>query len=325
MSTQTIWYTERAAGIVGYVLVTLLVVIGLMLSNRVRTRRWPMFAIEDVHRFVGILAGVFVALHVTLILFDTFIPFSLGQVLVPFTASYRPLATGLGTVALELLIAVAIANALRRRIPHRLWRGVHYLGFAVWATVTVHGLTAGSDRHDLWLLAIYIISVTAVLSGLIIRVSSNRPELGQALGLGGIAAAVIVGILAVLPAAAAPSRKSVSASPRTLPHAYRGTLTAQIEQQDGGRNSLLSIAGQTTGSRGAQVRIDLLGNAFGIARTSLQVKFPNAETCVGTVSRLGPDGFAGDCSTADGQNRTVQASWTVDRSTNTVNGRLALT
>ena len=123
-----IWYAERAAGVVSYVLVTLLVVLGLTLSNRVRSKQWPMFAIEDVHRFVGILAGVFITLHVSLIAIDPFLPFSLTQILVPFTAGYRPLATGLGTVALELLVAVAITNALRRRIPQRIWRTTHYLG-----------------------------------------------------------------------------------------------------------------------------------------------------------------------------------------------------
>ena len=95
-NTVAIWYAERAAGIISYLLLSLLVVLGLALSNRVRTQRWPMFAIEDVHRFVGILAAVFITLHVSLIAIDSFLPFSLMQILVPFSATYRPLATGLG-------------------------------------------------------------------------------------------------------------------------------------------------------------------------------------------------------------------------------------
>ena len=128
-----VWYAERAAGIVAYVLLTALVVLGLALSNRVRTRAWPAFAIEDVHRFVGILAGVFVALHVGLIAIDTFVPFSVSQILVPFTADYRPVATGLGTVALELLVAVAIierapVSSVARALANASLRGLRRLG-----------------------------------------------------------------------------------------------------------------------------------------------------------------------------------------------------
>ena len=123
----------------------------------------------------------------------------------PFTAGYRPIATGLGTVALELLVAVAITNALRRRIPHRLWRATHYLGFAVWAAATVHGICAGSDRRDVWLLALYVASIAAVLAGLVYRTSASRPQLGQAIGFGLVAGAVVVGVVAALPAARSPS------------------------------------------------------------------------------------------------------------------------
>ena len=182
--TTQVWYAERAAGIVAYFLLTALVVLGLALSNRVRTRAWPAFAIEDVHRFVGILAGVFIALHVGLIAIDTFVPFSVSQILVPFTASYQPVATGLGTVALELLVAVAITNALRSRLSRSLWRTLHYGGFGVWGAATAHGLLTGSDRRDGWLLALYIVAVTAVLAGLAMRTRRPAPRLEAALGTG---------------------------------------------------------------------------------------------------------------------------------------------
>ena len=319
--TEAIWYAERAAGIVSYLLVTLLVVLGLTLSSRVRMRHWPAFAIQDVHRFVGILAGVFITLHVSLIVIDPFLPFSITQVLVPFTAGYRPLATGLGTVAVELLVAIAITNAVRRRIPQRLWRGTHYLGFAVWAAATVHGLVAGSDRRDGWLVALYVIAVAGVFAGLVFRMAGSRPRLGSAIGAGLAGAVVVVGVLAMLPASPAPAKSSATA--RSVPASFRGSLVARIDQQQGGSNALISIDGQAKGSSNALVRIDLLGNSFGVEQTSLQIRFHGGAMCVGTVSQLGPSGFAGDCSTSDGQRRSVKANWTV--SANSVRGRLSLT
>jgi methionine sulfoxide reductase heme-binding subunit len=319
--SQTIWYAERAAGIVSYFLLTLLVVLGLTLSNRVRTKRWPMFAIEDVHRFVGIVAAVFIALHISLIAVDPFLPFSLTQIFVPFTAGYRPLATGLGTVELELLVAVAVANAVRRRIPYRLWRATHYLGFVVWSAATVHGLVAGSDRRDAWLLGLYVLAVAAIFAGIVFRTAASRPRLRHGLGIGLAGAAIVVGVLALLPASRAPSGSA--AAPKEIPASYEGTLVGQVDQQVSDDASLVSIDGRATGTTGAAVRIDLLGNSFGVERTALQIRFDGGATCVGTVSQLGSQGFAGACNSTNGQSRSVRASWTVNA--DSVRGSLTVT
>src|ERR1700719_3141075 len=55
-----------------------------------------------------------------------YLPFSLEQLAVPFASRYRPLPTALGIVAMELLVAVAITNLLRQRLPYRAWRRIHY-------------------------------------------------------------------------------------------------------------------------------------------------------------------------------------------------------
>src|SRR5207244_6965962 len=149
------WYVARAGGILGFALVTASVVLGLTLSGRARLKRWPRFAVEDVHRFAGLLAGTFVGIHVLALLLDTYVPFSLPQILVPGTASYRPLATALGVVALELLVALAVANRYRKRLSYRFWRPAHYLNFGVWALALVHGITSGSDRGTPWAVLLY--------------------------------------------------------------------------------------------------------------------------------------------------------------------------
>jgi sulfoxide reductase heme-binding subunit YedZ len=82
----TLWYSARAAGVVAYVLLSGGSVLGMVMASR-RPLPWPKFAVEEVHRFVTILTGVFLSIHVGAILLDTYVPFSLGQVLVPFTAS----------------------------------------------------------------------------------------------------------------------------------------------------------------------------------------------------------------------------------------------
>src|SRR4029077_17208258 len=116
---------------------------------------WPRFAVEDVHRFLGLLVGAFVTLHVATIAIDSFMPFSVTGLAIPFAAAYRPVWTALGIVAAELLLALAITNRLRRKLPYTVWRRAHYLNFPVWLFATLHGLGSGTDRHTPWLLALY--------------------------------------------------------------------------------------------------------------------------------------------------------------------------
>jgi predicted ferric reductase len=166
-----IWYAARAGGLTAYLLLSASVCLGLLLSGKTRLKRWPRFALEDVHRFLGILAGVFVAIHGGALLLDSFVPFSLSQVLVPGTSSYRPLAVGFGVVAAELLVALAVSNHCRQRIPHGVWRRLHMLNFVVWALALVHGLTAGTDATTTWALTLYVGSAWCVLTLFIYRLS----------------------------------------------------------------------------------------------------------------------------------------------------------
>ena len=125
------WYAARAAGIAAYLILTVVVTLGMTMAGRRPLKRWPRFALEDVHRFGGLLAGSFVAIHVVTIALDAYLPFSLSAILVPFVARYRTLYTALGVVAAELLLALAITNRYRDRLPYTFWRRAHYLNLAV--------------------------------------------------------------------------------------------------------------------------------------------------------------------------------------------------
>jgi two-component system OmpR family response regulator len=168
-SSPAIWYAARASGVAAYVTLSVVVSLGLALGGKAQNRRWPRFSLEDVHRFGGLLVGSLIGVHVLTIAADSFLPFSLTQLLVPFTSTYRPLWTGLGIAAAELLVALAITNHYRRRLPHRFWRTAHYLNFAVWTLASLHGLMSGTDRSAWWLALIYGAAVATVLMLLLWR------------------------------------------------------------------------------------------------------------------------------------------------------------
>jgi predicted ferric reductase len=168
-----IWYVARSSGLLAYLLLSSSVVIGVLMAGRTRFT-WPRFAVEEVHRFLAILTGVFVVLHGSTLLLDSVVPTSLFQELVPFTSSYRPFAVGLGVTAAELMAAVGISNALRKQLPHTLWRRIHYLTLVVWVLATGHGLLAGTDRLDPWFAGLAAAAVAAVLMAAFGRFSPRR-------------------------------------------------------------------------------------------------------------------------------------------------------
>jgi sulfoxide reductase heme-binding subunit YedZ len=83
------WYVARGAGITAWVLLTLVVLLGTGLAARL-SRLQPRLAVENVHRFASLLAATFVAVHVVAIAIDSWLPFTLRQLLVPLAARYRP-------------------------------------------------------------------------------------------------------------------------------------------------------------------------------------------------------------------------------------------
>ena len=169
------WYAARAAGVVAYLLVSAAVALGLVLAGKERLDRWPRFAVEDIHRFVGVLAGTFIALHVFWLVVDSQAHLGVGGLLIPFSSSYRPLWTGLGVVAAELLVALAITNHYRKHISYSLWRRLHYLSFAVWIAATAHGLGAGSDSGSAAFLLMYALTA-GVVGALALRRFTRKPS-----------------------------------------------------------------------------------------------------------------------------------------------------
>lgn len=156
--TQTpsaLWYFARAAGFVSLVLLSLTVALGIALTLRWRSREWPTFVSDGLHRYLGIVFFVFLAVHVITILLDPFTKFSLGDVLVPFKSTYRPLWMGLGICAAELALALGLSVHLRKWIGYRAWRALHYGTYATLPVAFLHGLGTGTDSLAWWGTAIY--------------------------------------------------------------------------------------------------------------------------------------------------------------------------
>ncbi len=170
MSSTYLWYITRASGIVTLVLLTLTMVLGLVTTSRARARNWPGFAQQDLHRRISIMAVVFLGIHVLTSIFDTYVHIGWFAVAVPFASPYSRFWVGLGTLALDLMVAVFASSLLRTHLRPGTWRGIHWLAYASWPIALAHTFGLGTDSRERWVIVLGILCLLAVCASLAWRV-----------------------------------------------------------------------------------------------------------------------------------------------------------
>jgi methionine sulfoxide reductase heme-binding subunit len=176
--TEALWYTARATGVVSLLLLTIVVVLGIGSRSGRPVFGLPRFAVSLVHRNASLMATVLIAIHVSTLLTDPYAHLKLLDLLVPFDAAYRPAWVGLGTTALDLVVAIVVTSLLRRRLGARTWRAVHWFAYAMWPIAWVHGIGSGTDRGSAWYLAVAVAAVITVATALAWRLGPNFATLG---------------------------------------------------------------------------------------------------------------------------------------------------
>lgn len=171
MTSETLWYANRATGAVCLVLFTVVVLLGIAVRLRGRIPGLPRFGTMSLHRTLSLSATAFLALHITTAIVDGYVDITVLDALVPFVSDYQPLWLGLGTVALDLMLAVVVTSLLRERIGHRVWRAVHWLAYASWPVALIHGIGIGTDTGTDWMTWLTVACVAAVVAAFGIRVA----------------------------------------------------------------------------------------------------------------------------------------------------------
>jgi predicted ferric reductase len=117
----------------------------------------------DFHEHLSLLGLAFIFLHVFVLLLDRYLPFSLLQVLIPFTDTYRPLWVGVGIISLYVMTLVTVTFYLRKRIGMSAFRFIHTFSILSYFGATLHGLFAGTDSA-LWVTKIlYLLTFLVVV------------------------------------------------------------------------------------------------------------------------------------------------------------------
>jgi sulfoxide reductase heme-binding subunit YedZ len=156
LTSPYLWYSTRATGMVTLVLFTIVVALGTFVANRVGGTYVGRFEINELHRSISMVAVVFLAIHVTTTVVDSYVPTGVLSVVVPLTSSYRRVAVGVGAVSLDLIAAVWISSLLKLRIANRSWRFIHWFSWLALATALVHAYLTGTDARHGWGLVVLV-------------------------------------------------------------------------------------------------------------------------------------------------------------------------
>jgi sulfoxide reductase heme-binding subunit YedZ len=185
VSSTSLWYATRASGIVALVLLTLSMVLGLVTARRARARHWPGFAQQELHRRISILSVVFVAIHVLTSVLDTFVHIGWLAIVVPFTSPFARFWVGMGTVALDLMVAVFVSSLFRSRVKPGTWRAIHWLAYGSWPVAVAHTFGMGTDAGEHWVIALGVACILSVGVALAWRLRGAVVQKGARAGVEG--------------------------------------------------------------------------------------------------------------------------------------------
>ena len=165
------WYVTRGSGLVALVLLTIAFVLGIPTARSFDRRGAPRLVVQLLHRNASLLAVVFLGVHVATTVADSFVHIRVVDAFVPFASGYRTLWLGLGTIALDLMLAVIVTSLLRHRLTYRTWRTVHLAAYGCWPIALLHGLQIGSDAGFTWMRWTVAGCVAAAIAAVAVRIA----------------------------------------------------------------------------------------------------------------------------------------------------------
>ena len=157
-SVQAMWYITRASGLIAYVLIWLSMVWGLGVASKIFDTLLHGTFTYDFHQYISLLAVGFTLLHMGVLLFDGYMPYSLWQILIPFISLYRPLWVGIGVIGFYLMLLVTVTFYIRTKIGMKAFRTIHVFSLVSYFAITLHSFMSGSDSSLPSVMVLYVVT-----------------------------------------------------------------------------------------------------------------------------------------------------------------------
>ena len=139
------WIVARATGLGCYIAICLSILSGLALRTSVLDFLAKNRALRSLHDFMSWLWIPLGFTHVATLMLDKTAHITVPDAFVPFGVEYAPLAVGLGTVSLDLLVLITVSSWLRRKMDDRIWRWIHRASYVAFVTLFLHAFLSGTD------------------------------------------------------------------------------------------------------------------------------------------------------------------------------------
>ena len=141
-----LWLAARATGITAYLVLTVQVALGLILSHPVNQSTWKLSKrLFPWHENLFVFAVSFVIAHIAALILDPYAEVSVVGAFVPGLSGYRPLPVAIGSVALYALLLTGLTARYTKALPSGWWLKLHRLSLAVFLLSWAHGMLAGTD------------------------------------------------------------------------------------------------------------------------------------------------------------------------------------
>jgi hypothetical protein len=145
-----IWFAARASGITAYLLLTVLVSLGLILSHPTNQSTWKLSKrLFPWHENLFVFVTAFLVVHVVSIVLDPYAGVGIPGSFVPGLSSYRSAPVALGTLGLYTALISGITARWSGLLPKGLWLKLHRFALVAWIVSWLHGLLAGTDSTSL--------------------------------------------------------------------------------------------------------------------------------------------------------------------------------
>ena len=160
------WYAIRATGTVAYLLLYAAVLTGLY-SMVQKKRKKKVNNLLHLHEVLSDWSLILTCGHLGVLLIDSYFPFKLSEILIPFTSGYETLSMAMGTIATYFLILTIITSKFRKKIGFQRWQKLHALNPILYIFVTLHGLMSGTDFQGTILAAVNLAPII-IMGGMLL-------------------------------------------------------------------------------------------------------------------------------------------------------------
>jgi DMSO/TMAO reductase YedYZ heme-binding membrane subunit len=173
------WYLSRASGMVAWIILGITCLWGILLITRMLKPADRPAWLLDLHRYLGVLSIVATGAHMAALIGDNYVYFSWRELLLPNASPWKTTAITWGVLGFYLLLIIQVSSWAMKRMPRKLWHGIHLLSYLLFAMVTVHGFLVGSASSNIVFFAVACGGIAILLFALVARVLQGNAKKGQ--------------------------------------------------------------------------------------------------------------------------------------------------